>query len=467
MFNRYSTPDYVIELANCAIKSLEEETDPEYEQHSSALHSILFACHLRLGNNKQAYKSMIDNLDNDQKQNCLRQFIVNLCETGKFKELVNYSYLDLQDNFVSILESKARSCCIQKNIDSKINNGKNRKLLNETEKAPINYYYILYSYFMNTFNYRQAAQAIYDYYRQLSQEFNSNVTMLKLQANALLIARNCLKCLEGAKYSWIVKNSIKKTDHNDKHQLKRKRGYFSDDDNKNNNNYKVSQILKKASLASNFFSSFWQQEKTIIEIVDVDELLREHELINARIKLLERNAKEYAIAATPLCPDEIVILLVSASLYEQAFKISELFDLRLEPIFDGMTSKFVQLLHGSYNRKRIDSEMFALIGESNLEDQSLHQFDSSKQKLLVDDDNFTVELLDVFYENTSSKTDWDFICYSSLSICDRMWYMIMYYLRIYQRHPTISTKYFKTVTEKLLSNGIMIPISLIKIYKVF
>lgn len=461
MFNRYSTPDYVIELANCAIKSLEAETDPEYEQHSSALHSILFACHLRLGNNKQAYKSMIDNLDNDQKQNCLRQFIVNLCETGKFKELVNYSYINLEDNFVAILESKARSSCIQKNIDSRISNGKCRKLLNETEKAPINYYYILYSYFMNTFNYRQAAQAIYDYYRQLSQEFNANETMLKLQANALLIARNCLKCLEGTKYSWIVKNSIKKTDHNDKNQLKRKRGYFSEDEY---NNYKVSQVKINFFILN--FCLLFQQEKTIIEIVDVDELLREHELINARLKLLERNAKEYAIAATPLCPDEIVILLVSASLYEQAFKISELFNLNLEPIFEGMTSKFVQLLHGSYNRRRIDSEMFALIGESNLEDQSLHPFDSSKQKL-VDDDNFTVELLDVFYENTSSKADWDFICYSSLSICDRMWYMIMYYLRIYQRYPTVSTKYFKTVTEKLLSNGIMIPISLIKIYKVF
>ena len=114
LFNRYSTPDQVIELAECALNSLKKETDPEYAQHHSQLHSILFACHLRLGNTKQAYKAMIDNSDQNLKQNCLRQFIVNLCEAGKYKELVSYPYIGLENDFVSILESKARSSSIRK-----------------------------------------------------------------------------------------------------------------------------------------------------------------------------------------------------------------------------------------------------------------------------------------------------------------------------------------------------------------
>ncbi|OTF76913.1 nuclear pore complex protein Nup160-like protein [Euroglyphus maynei] len=446
LFNRYSTFDLVIELADCALKCLRNDFDPEFNQHSSVLHSILFSCHLRLGNIDQAYKSMIDNPDPDQKQNCLRQFIVNLCENGRFKELVSYSYIDLEDNFVSILDSKARSSCLVNGVVEKSTNHRmnQKSTLLESESRSINYFHILYSYFINTYNYRRAAQTIYDYYRQLSQEYSGGGEhqILKIQADALLIARNCLKCLDDEKYSWIVKNSLKKTDDS-KQQMKRKHGYFSDDDKNCNYN----------------------QDKTIIEIVDVDELLREYVLIDARLKLLERNPKEYAIASSLLSPDETVILCTNASLYEQSFKISELFSLPLEPIFDGMASKYVQLLHGNYNRRRIDDEtMLALLAQSSIDIDS--DVVSPKLKLPIDEDNFTIELFDVFYENTASNTECDFICYSSLSICDRMCYLIMYYLYRYERQPRISSNYFKTVAEKLLSNGVMIPISMMKIYQV-
>ncbi|XP_046908573.2 LOW QUALITY PROTEIN: nuclear pore complex protein Nup160 [Dermatophagoides farinae] len=451
LYNRYSTFDLVIELADCALKCLKNGSDPEFDQHNSVLHSILFSCHLRLGNIEQAYKSMIDNVDPDQKQNCLRQFIVNLCENGQLKQLVSYSYIGLEENFVSILESKARSSCLMNHnkgmmIKKPVNGEMNQKsTLLESESISINYYHVLYSYFINTFNYRRAAQTMYDYYRQLSQEYSGgggDHQILKIQLDALLIAQNCLKCFDDTKYSWIVKNSLKKTDDT-KQQMKRKRGYFSDDNDKNDN---------------------YNQDKTIIEIVDVDELLREYVLIGARLKLLEQNPKEYAIASSPLSPDETVILCTNASFYEQSFKISELFSLPFEPIFNGMGSKYIQLLHGTYNRRRIDDEtMLALLAQSSIDiDPDMVE---PKLKLPIDEDNFTVELLDVFYENTASNTECDFICYSSLSICDRMWHLIMYYLYRYERQPRVSSNYFKTVAEKLLSNGVMIPVSLMKIYQ--
>ncbi|KAF7495733.1 Nuclear pore complex protein [Sarcoptes scabiei] len=456
LFNRYSTPDYVIELANCVLMSLKKESDPEYKQHHSAIHSILFTCHLRLGNYVQAYEAMISNEDEDQKHNCLRQFIVNLCESRKFKELVSYPYIGLEDDFVKILQSKAHSSAIKQlvvadnnsmNLDAQIKKQKEHLEVNSTSP---NYYHILYSYFLNTMNYRQAAQAIYDYYRQLSQEYVGNETMLRLQSESLLMARNCLKCLDDSKYSWIVKKSIKKTDQNTKkNHLKRKHGYFANESDTSIQDY--------------------DQENTIIEIVNVDELIREYELIKARLRLLERNSKEFAIAATPLSAEETIILCISASLYEQSFKIAELFDLSFEPIFDGMTSKFIQLLNTVFTRRRIDDEtMINILTENSLLDgDALFSEEPDKNKLGNEETNSTVELFDIFYKNTATKSDCSFVCYSSSSICDRMWHLILYYLRCYEKNPKVSTRYCKTVAVKILSNGIMLPISLIKIYQKF
>lgn len=232
LFKRYSSPDNVIELVDFALNMLNQDTDPEFNEHYSSFHSTLFACYLRLGYIDQAYKAMVNNNDLDQKRICLRQFILNLCEKGDLNYLVNCPYSCLEDDFISILESKARAT-------STINNGlktfagSKMKQSDVTEVSYcINYYHILYTYFIKTNNYRRAAQSMYDYYRRLSHETSGcgNVELLQKQADSLLISRNCLK-LAHPKYSWIIKNTVKRTDkaneENVSQRLKRKHDYFN------------------------------------------------------------------------------------------------------------------------------------------------------------------------------------------------------------------------------------------------
>lgn len=207
--------------------------------------------------------------------------------------------------------------------------------------------------------------------------------------------------------------------------------------------------------------------------MDDEELLCEYELVNARVRLLQRDPKEYTIASTLLTPDETVALCIDACLYEQAFRISILFKLPLEPIFSGMTSKYVHLLNNTNNRRRIDDEMllslFNSIGENrDIEPLSMaahHSLASlSGNANLIQ--SFPIDLLDIFYENGSNTSKSAFISYSSLSICDRMWHLIMYYLTKHEINPQKSSHLMKQVAEKLLSNNIMLPTSLVKIYKV-
>ena len=258
LFKRYSSPDYVIELVEVALSTLDKDSDPEYEEHHSSLHSTLFACHLQLSNVVQAYEAMISNSDADQRRICLRQFILNLCETGELSSLVSFAYQGLEDDFVSILESKARASSARfysskqflglDNFSTASRMSASTAGSDVTTNGPINYYHILYAYFIRVNNYRRAAQSMYDYYRRLNQEANTYVTsesveLLQKQADALLMARNCLKLVD-PNYSWIIKNALKKTNVSSdgaepKQKLKRKHGYFT----KDSSDYSVSAFV--------------------------------------------------------------------------------------------------------------------------------------------------------------------------------------------------------------------------------
>lgn len=195
--------------------------------------------------------------------------------------------------------------------------------------------------------------------------------------------------------------------------------------------------------------------------MDDEELLCEYELVSARIKLLQRNSKEYAIAATNLTPDETVVLCITACFYEQAFRISSLFNLdTFEAIFSGMASKYVQLMHKARNHRRIDDELLLSMVEGEMVSPEKGLFKSQ-----MNDVNCSLDLFDIFYENGSNTEKGAFISYSSLSICDRMWHLIMNYLSIYETKPKSSSNLMRQVAEKLLSSGIMIPTSLLKIYQ--
>jgi len=375
LFAIYSHSDAIIDVVNSAVSMLDESTDLNYEEHMSSLYSTLFMCHLELGNTTEAYEAMILNPDISQKKVCLRQFIVNHCESGQLSGLTAFTYNDIEDEFVNIIESRARS------TDLLLSN-------------QINYYQLLYSYFVRDSNYRRAASVMYEYGRRLSQEVNG-IESIKKQVTCYLITLNCLKIVN-PKYSWIVKPSARR--------------------------------LPSSPLTKRKHNTNAEEQESIqssIEILDSDDIKREYELVKARLRLLQKDEKNYAIANTLLDATETVTLLISANLYDLAFNLSSLLKLNYEPIFEGIVSKYIYLVQSGNSYEIVD-------------------------------------VYDCFVDNDTASLG--FINSADLTPVEKMWHLISAYIDKYEISGQTLLK--RCVAEKLLSNGIIIPTCLKLKYQV-
>jgi len=61
------------------------------------LWSKVFKYQLELGHNEEAYAAMIENPDPSRRKDCLRQLLICLCERGDLQALVDFPYIDLED----------------------------------------------------------------------------------------------------------------------------------------------------------------------------------------------------------------------------------------------------------------------------------------------------------------------------------------------------------------------------------
>jgi hypothetical protein len=62
------------------------------------LWSKKFKQHLELGHNEEAYSAMISNPDPSRRKDCLRQFLVVLCERKQLQALVEFPYIDMYND---------------------------------------------------------------------------------------------------------------------------------------------------------------------------------------------------------------------------------------------------------------------------------------------------------------------------------------------------------------------------------
>ncbi|CAG2120407.1 unnamed protein product, partial [Medioppia subpectinata] len=316
---------------------------------------------------------MISNPDLSQKKICLRQFIVHHCENRQLSALTAFSYNNIEEEFVNIIESRARST----------------DLLSSNQ---INYYHLLYSYFVRDSNYRRAASVMYEFCRRLSQEVNG-LESIKQQVNAYLIVLNCLKIIN-PKYSWIVKHSYKR---------------------------ETSSPLTKRKLHSNAKRAVGGDDESAkrsleLEIMDSNDMKREYELVKARLRLLQKDEKTFAIANTPLDATETITLLISASLFDLAFNLCSLLKLKYEPIFEGIVSKYIYLVQSGNSYEIVD-------------------------------------VYDCFVDNDTPSLG--FINAADMAPVDKMWHLIATYLHKYETEGQTCLK--RCVAEKLLANGLMIP----------
>ncbi|KAK5927246.1 hypothetical protein CgunFtcFv8_012426 [Champsocephalus gunnari] len=168
-------PELVIQLSSLAI------TEAGSDAHSqAALWTRIFKHHLDLGHNSEAYEALTQNPDSSMQLDCLRQLVVVLCERSQLQDLVHFSYVNLHDEVVSIIESRARGL----------------------DLLAHNYYELLYAFHINRHNYRKAGSVMYELGMRVSRE-NRTPSGLQQQVNCFLSALNCLRLIR-PEYAWIV-----------------------------------------------------------------------------------------------------------------------------------------------------------------------------------------------------------------------------------------------------------------------
>ncbi|XP_056307658.1 nuclear pore complex protein Nup160-like [Danio aesculapii] len=278
-------PELVIELATLAVS---EATDDKRSQ--AALWTRIFKHHLDLGHNSQAYEALTQNPDSSRKLDCLRQLVVVLCERAQLRDLVQFSYVGLHDEVVSIIESRARAVDLMTH----------------------NYYELLYAFHINRHNYRKAGTVMFEYGMRLGREVRT-LRGLQKQVNCYLAALNCLRLVH-PDYAWIVQPSSGVA-------------------------YERPGASPKRTHDGEFAASPVNQQIDILELKDLE---KEYVLALSRLTLAQQDPPSAAIAGGA-SSQEMVALLVQAGLFDTSLTLCQTFNLPLTPVFEGLTFKCIKL----------------------------------------------------------------------------------------------------------------------------
>ncbi|XP_011818951.1 PREDICTED: nuclear pore complex protein Nup160 [Colobus angolensis palliatus] len=168
-------PELVIQLATSAIT----EAGDDWKSQAT-LRTCIFKHHLDLGHNSQAYEALTQIPDSSRQLDCLRQLVVVLCERSQLQDLVEFPYVNLHNEVVGIIESRARAVDLMTH----------------------NYYELLYAFHVYRHNYRKAGTVMFEYGMRLGREVRT-LWGLEKQGNCYLAALNCLRLIR-PEYAWIV-----------------------------------------------------------------------------------------------------------------------------------------------------------------------------------------------------------------------------------------------------------------------
>uniref|UniRef100_A0A3B1IPV2 Nucleoporin 160 n=1 Tax=Astyanax mexicanus TaxID=7994 RepID=A0A3B1IPV2_ASTMX len=281
-------PELVIQLATLAISEAVND-----ERSQAALWTRIFKHHLDLGHNKEAYEALTQNPDSSRQLDCLRQLVVVLCERAQLQDLVQFPYVNLHEEVVSIIESRARAVDLMTH----------------------NYYELLYAFHINRHNYRKAGTVMFEYGMRLGREVRT-LRGLQKQVNCFLAALNCLRLIR-PEYAWIVQPSSGPA--SDRPGASPKRTHDGE--------------LAAAPV---------NRQIEILELIDLE---KEYILSRCRLTLAQQHPPSAAIAGSASAV-EMVALLVQAGLFDTALSLCQTFKLPLTAVFEGLTFKCVKLQYG-------------------------------------------------------------------------------------------------------------------------
>lgn len=369
-FEEFGAPDMVVALANTGI-SRAEGGDPNLP----TLWSKLFKYQLELGHNTDAYTAMISNPDPSRRKDCLRQFLVTLCERGDLEALIGFPYIDLEEEVVNILESRARS----------------------VDLLTHNYYDLLYAFHIFRNNFRKAGRIMYEHGTRLGREVPGK-RGLERQAQCYLATMNVLRLVK-PEYAWIVKPVQKQ---NIRSKL--------DDSGSTPKRYLDGEEKQTAS----------QQEMEIMELCDIE---KEFMLVDARLRLIQKDTDPALTSGPTPGPDEMVGLLVKAGMYDRAITVCQVFDMKLVTVFESLALRCVKLSRSSSWDNSVVSVTWDWLQENNLA-----------------------------LSNLTKDT----------SATDLAWLLLQHYLEKYEDH---TGQYHRCIATKLLAQAFPLPTWLIYSYK--
>ncbi|KAG2462145.1 nuclear pore complex protein Nup160 [Polypterus senegalus] len=298
-------PELVIQLATTAISEAMEDV-----RSRAALQTRIFKHHLDLGHNTLAYEALTQNPDPSRQLDCLRQLVVVLCERSQLQDLVEFPYVNLHDEVVSIIESRARAVDLMTH----------------------NYYELLYSFHINRHNYRKAGTVMYEYGMRLGREVRTRNGLQK-QVNCYLVAMNCLRLIR-PEYAWIVQPASGGVYERPGASPKR------DHDGES----ATSPVNRR------------------IEILELKDLQKEYILAQNRLTLVRHNPAAAPIAGSASA-DETVVLLVQAGLFDSALSLCHMFKLSLIPVFEGLAYKCIRLQYGG---EQVQAEAWGWLAANQL-----------------------------------------------------------------------------------------------------
>uniref|UniRef100_A0A3B5R5G7 Nucleoporin 160 n=1 Tax=Xiphophorus maculatus TaxID=8083 RepID=A0A3B5R5G7_XIPMA len=283
-------PELVIQLASLAIAEADDDVHCQ-----AALWTRIFKHHLDLGHNSEAYEALTQNPDSSMQLDCLRQLVVVLCERSQLQDLVQFPYMNLHDEVVGIIESRARGL----------------------DLLTHNYYELLYAFHITRHNYRKAGTVMFEFGMRLGREVRTRLGLQK-QVNCYLAALNCLRLIR-PEYAWIVQPVSGSTYERPGASPKRN----SDGE----------------------FPAEPAAGRRQVDILELHDLEKEYFLSRARLTLAQHHPPSAAIAGSASAV-ELVLLLVQTGLFDSALSLSRIFKLDLSPIFDALAFKCIQLQSG-------------------------------------------------------------------------------------------------------------------------
>ncbi|XP_053883898.1 nuclear pore complex protein Nup160 isoform X2 [Malaclemys terrapin pileata] len=280
-------PELVIQLATLAITEAADDW-----RSQATLRTCVFKHHLDLGHNSQAYEALTQNPDSSRQLDCLRQLVVVLCERSQLQDLVEFPYVNLHNEVVGIIESRARAVDLMTH----------------------NYYELLYAFHIYRHNYRKAGTVMFEYGMRLGREVRT-LRGLQKQGNCYLAAINCLRLIR-PEYAWIVQPAS-------------------------------GAVYERpgASPKRNHDGECTAVPTRQIEILELEDLEKECMLAHIRLTLAQHDPSTAAVAGSS-SPEEMVTLLVQAGLFDTAVSLCQTFKLRLTPVFEGLAFKCIKLQFG-------------------------------------------------------------------------------------------------------------------------